>query len=110
MKFGPEHYRPLIEELTIKESEINGLGLHATEDLKAGLFLGVTHVWETKRWDWIRTPLGGFINHSETPNCYINTENEDRTLYSIRPIKAGEEITVYYRFESYDGMTGDKMV
>ena len=43
MKFGPEHYRPLIEELTIKESEINGLGLHATEDLKAGLFLGVTH-------------------------------------------------------------------
>ena len=101
MKFGPEHYRPLIKELTIKESEINGLGLHATEDLKAGLFLGVTHVWETKRWDWIRTPLGGFINHSDNPNCFINMnihyhDGQQRELYTTKPIKKGEELTVFY--------------
>ena len=71
MKFKQHHYRPLIEELTIKESSINGLGLFATENIKAGIYLGETHIWETKRWEYIRTPLGGFINHSETPNCCL---------------------------------------
>ena len=85
-------YTPLYQGLTIKKSKVHGLGLFAEIDFPAGV-------------DLVRTPLGGFINHSETPNCYINTESEDRTLYSVRPIKKGEEITVYYRFESYDGMT-----
>ena len=40
----------------------------------------------------VRTPLGGFINHSEEPNCYINTDS-DENLYSVRPIKSGEELT-----------------
>ena len=66
-----------------------------------------THVFavSTTRREWVRTPLGGFINHSEEPNCYISTDTEERILHSVRPIKAGEELTVYYRFESYDGMT-----
>jgi len=71
-KFGTQHYRPLPDGLTIASSPINGNGLFTRENLKAGVFLGVTHVWETNRWDWIRTPLGGFINHSEDPNCFIN--------------------------------------
>ena len=68
---------------------------------------GETHVFavSTTRREWVRTPLGGFINHSEEPNCYISTNTEERILHSVRPIKAGEELTVYYRFESYDGMT-----
>ena len=100
-------YTPLYQGLTIKESEVHGLGLFAEMNFDAGMDFGETHVFvvNRSRRDWVRTPLGGFINHSETPNCYINTESEDRTLYSIRPIKKGEEITVYYRFESYDGMT-----
>ena len=69
MKFKQHHYRPLIEELTIKESSINGLGLFATENIKAGIYLGETHIWESNRHEWIRTPLGGFINHSNKPNC-----------------------------------------
>jgi hypothetical protein len=100
-------YTPLYQGLTIKESDVHGLGLFATMDFPAGMDFGETHVFvvNKNRRDWVRTPLGGFINHSEAPNCYINTESEDRTLYSVRPIKKGEEITVYYRFESYDGMT-----
>ena len=101
MKFKSHHYRPLIPEVTIKESEINGLGLHATENLKAGIFLGETHIWESNRHDWIRTPLGGFINHSENPNCFINMnihyhDGNQRELYTIKPIEEGEELTVYY--------------
>ena len=100
-------YTPLYEGLTIKKSKVHGLGLFAEVDFAAGTDFGETHVFvvNKNRRDWVRTPLGGFINHSETPNCYINTESEDRTLYSVRPVKKGEEITVYYRFESYDGMT-----
>ena len=101
MKFGTHHYRPLINELTIQKSHINGLGLHATENLKAGIYLGETHIWESNRHDWIRTPLGGFINHSEDPNCFINKNihyhhGDQRELYTIKPIKKGEEITVFY--------------
>ncbi len=102
MKFGSHHYRPLIDGLTISESSINGLGLHATKDLRAGVFLGETHIWETTRHDWIRTPLGGFINHSNSPNCfiYLNYHRGDvgdcRELYTTKPIKVGEELTVFY--------------
>ena len=108
MKQFEDTYKPLPKGLTIMESKIEGLGLYAQQDFPAGEIFGETHVFavSTNRREWVRTPLGGFINHSENPNCYINTEGEERRLYSVRPIKSGEEITVYYRFESYDGMTG----
>jgi SET domain-containing protein len=61
-------YRPLPEQLTIKNSRIEGLGLFATKDIKANSFIGVTHIrdeqFENK---YIRTPLGGFYNHSNEP-------------------------------------------
>jgi len=37
-------YRPLPKSLTIKPSGIEGLGLFATQDIKAGTQLGVTHI------------------------------------------------------------------
>ena len=82
--------------MTIKPSSINGLGLHATTSWRAGVFLGETHVWHDKTHGWIRTPLGGFINHSNTPNCFIHSDLGIRNLYIIRPIKEEEELTVYY--------------
>ena len=100
-------YRPLIEGLTIKTSNIEGLGLFTTKAFPAGTNFGETHVFifSNNRREWVRTPLGGFINHSENPNCYINTESGDRTLYSVKPLKKDEEIIVFYRFETYDGLT-----
>ena len=56
---------------------------------------------------YVRTPLGGFINHSEHPNCYIDTSKGDRTLHTVIPVRKGEELTVYYRFKGYDGTVGD---
>ena len=62
-------YKPLPEERTIKKSPIEGLGLYATEDIKKNSFIGVTHIrdeqFENK---YIRTPVGGFYNHSNEPN------------------------------------------
>ena len=62
-------YKPLPKQLTIKKSHIEGLGLYATEDIKKNSFIGVTHIrdeqFENK---YIRTPVGGFYNHSNEPN------------------------------------------
>ncbi len=62
-------YRPLPKELTIKNSPIEGLGLFALEKIKKNSYLGITHIrdeqFENK---YIRTPLGGFYNHSNEPN------------------------------------------
>ena len=63
MKFKKHHYRPLPEFLELQASSIHGMGLFAREDIKAGTYMGVTHVWEQNRDTYIRTPLGGFINH-----------------------------------------------
>ena len=92
MKQFEDTYKPLPEGLTIMESKIEGLGLYAQTDFSAGHEFGETHVFA--------------VSTNRRPNCYINTDSEERTLYSVRPIKSGEELTVYYRFESYDGMTG----
>ncbi len=62
-------YKPLPKQLTVKQSPIEGLGLYATQDIKKDSFVGVTHVrdeqFENK---YIRTPVGGFYNHSNEPN------------------------------------------
>ena len=62
-------YRPLPNFLTIKKSPIEGLGLYATENIKANTFIGLTHI-QDKDFEngYIRTPLGGFYNHSNNPN------------------------------------------
>ena len=110
--FDNATYRPLPSSVTIKSSVIDGLGLHAVEKINAGVVLGETHVLvhNRDRHEWVRTPLGGFINHSEDPNSYITTDRGDRTLHTIKPIAKGEEITVYYRFKGYDGTAGDDTV
>ena len=62
-------YKPLPKQLTIKNSPIEGLGPYAQEDIKKGTFIGITHIrdeeFENK---YIRTPIGGFYNHSNEPN------------------------------------------
>jgi len=88
--------KPLPEYLTIKESKINGLGLFATDDIKLNKSIGITHIY---RWEGvIRTPLGGFINHSSEPNCILVREEKssESTLMTIKPISNGEELTLKY--------------
>ena len=62
-------YKPLPNCLTIKKSPIEGLGLYATKEIKANAFIGLTHI-QDKDFEngYIRTPLGGFYNHSNEPN------------------------------------------
>ena len=62
-------YRPLPDSLTIKKSPIEGLGLYATKDIKANIYIGLTHILDERfENNYLRTPLGGFYNHSDKPN------------------------------------------
>ena len=94
-------YKPLPDSLTIKSSDISDLGLFATEGIGQATNLGTTHI--KVKDEIIRTPLGGFINHSDENNC-IKTELRDENftkkwnLITLRNIKEGEELTLEYTF------------
>jgi len=99
-------YSPLPHYLTIKESNIHGLGLFATKDIKSKIIVGISHryLWE----EVIRTPLGGFINHSNDPNCeLIRMWNSSvSNLKTLKNIKSGEELTLkYITYEIGEGLT-----
>ena len=89
-------YRPLPEFLTIDKSNIEGLGLFAVDAIEKGVKAGITHIEDPITTKLYRTPLGGFINHSEEPNAKIVEVQRVRYLYFLRDIESGEEITVKY--------------
>ena len=91
-------YKPLPEYVTIRKSPIAGLGLFATERIPEGTYIGVIHYTNDKHPDGItRSPLAGFGNHSDTPNCFkVRLENDNSWIATIRDIEANEEITWSY--------------
>ena len=88
------NYRPLPESLTIKPSSIDGLGLFATQTIPKNTDLGMIHF--TYGDLLIRTPLGGFINHSGKPNCKKLDLEDEWHLKTIKEIKKDEELTLKY--------------
>jgi len=110
-------YKPLPDSLTIKTSKVDGLGLFAKEGIGQGTNLGMSHIEigdkmiRTPRLGIVRTPLGGFINHSGNANCVkveLRMTNQDKpdlkfnykkwNLVTLQDIKEGEELTVRYTF------------
>ena len=87
-------YRPLPDNLTIKPSYIEGLGVFATETIRAGTDLGMTHLLHNK--DIFRTPLGGFLNHSDEPNCKRIESDNKWYLETTKDINKNEELTLKY--------------
>ena len=97
-------YNPLPKELRLGFSGIHDIGLFAKEGIGQGTNLGLSHL---KIEDTIvRTPLGGFINHSSDANCVkveLSMTNEKFdykkwNLVVLQDIKEGEELTVKYTF------------
>ena len=89
-------YQALPKELHIKDSPIAGQGLFAKEDIPAGTHLGMSHLLLG---DAIyRTPLGGFINHSEEPNCIKYFDDGFYFIKTQNNIKTGEELFLKYTF------------
>jgi len=110
-------YKALPDCLTIDKSKIHGLGLFATEDIDKDTNLGISHVKNTSSKfenNYVRTPLGGCINHSDDPNCIKFIPNvvvapdvkvslpDYMSLKTIRKIRRGEELTVTYTLYSIE--------
>jgi len=102
-------YQPLPSGLTIADSRISGQGVFTTRRLVAGTELGISHyridktLIGTHGKDKIlfRTPLGGFINHADEPNCVRNQIRikpgfDKWNLAVIKDIEEGEELTLKY--------------
>ena len=87
-------YKHLPDNLELRPSEIHGYGVFALEDIPAGKVLGLSHIQSP---ELIRTPLGGYINHSMNPNCIRILEGNRWYLQSIQDIEEGEEITLMYK-------------
>ena len=122
-------YEALPRCLTVRRSNIHGLGIFSLQNIPSNTVLGISHVSrdrysssDEQRYhkNFVRTPLGGFINHSDTPNCikvrvhgslstfakWTPIDNDDDPLYRIKCrtmaiktntyIPAGDELTIYY--------------
>ena len=103
-EFTGTGYIPLPSSLHIKDSPIHGQGLFAKTDINSDTELGESHVFLMQDWDgeefkrkeWLRTALGAFINHSDTPNCQKIEVDGRYFIQTLRDIKEGEELTLKY--------------
>ena len=101
-------YKPLPENLRLGFSDIHDIGVFAKEFIPGATNFGMTHLQFGKT--LIRTPLGGFLNHNDDPNCEkvkLKFTNEDKkpsyifnkwNLVTLKDIKEGEELTLKYTF------------
>ena len=110
-------YKPLPKELRLGFSDIHDIGVFAKEIIPEGTDFGMTHLELGKL--ILRTPLGGFLNHSDTPNCIkssilltrqqwnhrsdlpdekYNHNFKQWNLITLKNIKEGEELTLKYTF------------
>jgi len=109
--FKGHHWKPLPSCLEVKNIEGKGHGLFATENIPGGSYLGVSHMQCDDRQanllgnPVMRTPIGGLINHSNTPNCALLCHPEPHSqnelglathLWTVVPIKKGTELTAFY--------------
>ena len=93
------NYRPLPEGLYIGLSDIEGNGLFTKVTLEDDTELGITHIRynsEDFHSNYIRTPLGGFVNHNTEPNCVLYECGAYLKMKTSREIKSGEELTLTY--------------
>lgn len=88
-------YKPLPDIVTINKSEVHGLGLFSTKHIDEGAKIGVT-LFFTAKFGHIRTPLGGFVNHSDDPNCFVMREDDTLVLYAAENIEDRVELTINY--------------
>ena len=89
-------YHALPKSLHIQDSPIAGQGIFAKEDIPDNTFLGMYHILLGEV--IYRTPLGGFINHSDDPNCLKYFDDGFYFIRTKKLIKVGEELLLKYTF------------
>lgn len=108
----------------VGRSEIDGHGILAKEFIPKNSNIGISHVDVAKLFyvkmdgppgfqafptghnvefprgifhnELIRTPLGGFLNHSPNPNCILVEDKFFWNLWTMEDVYPGEELCVDY--------------
>lgn len=75
----------------VAPSRIHGLGLFAARAFKPHELIAPARIGA------MRTPVGRYANHSDTPNCAMVAHGSDIVLVSTEPVSIGSELTVDYR-------------
>ena len=80
------------------KSHIHGIGVFTPMNLKRGDTVGVSHAHYGGFW-YMTTH--GYYNHSENPNCVVETRDNINLIIANVDIIRGEELTVDYREQPY---------
>ena len=95
----------------VKDSKIEGLGIFATKNISKNSDLGISHIYDERFPDnYIRLPMGAFINHHEMPNCKAMVSEFHESIGNIKHIRiiaekdisSGEELTLNYIINKLD--------
>ena len=101
INYNKFYYNPLPDNLSIRKSDIHGHGIFANKEIKKDYDLGSTHIKVPMILGFIRTPLGGFLNHSNKPYCVLEVTRDwdDYIIYNVfttTVIKKNEELLLEY--------------
>ena len=87
------------DKVYLSESEIDGVGLFAKENIPKGFIIHATHYYHEKHQQWVNITPNYKYNHSKLrANCEILTQEKPaaKALSSLREINKGEELLVDY--------------
>mgnify|MGYP003125533390 FL=1 len=98
------YYKPLPDCVEVQKSPIEGFGLFAVEIIEKDFDLGMSHIKVPIIHGYVRTSIGGFLNHSKNANCYLSEELDwdDYRVYNVitlKKISVGEELTLNYHLD-----------
>ena len=81
----------------LKDSDIQGVGLFAKQDIPEGSFIHYTHAYHPRYKDWINLTPNYKYNHSKTKeNCEVVLDNKVMKMVALKDIYEGEELLVDY--------------
>ena len=94
---------PVFKSLSVGPSKIQGKGIFSQEPIAKDDVIGVSHIRKnfTKNGEQYQAPfpsveLGGYYNHSESPNIYEVDNGDHILMLAKRNINPGEELTSNY--------------
>ncbi len=121
MKKIRRRFEPANIKLTVKRSATGGRGMFAGENIPRGTCIieytgrPLTLAEQDKDgkyffWTSSKTMIDGnipsnkarFINHSCAPNCEVELKNKRIYIFTLRNIKAGEELNYDYDTEYFE--------
>tara|TARA_R110002110_G_scaffold16569_34_gene71729 strand:- start:35 stop:817 length:783 start_codon:yes stop_codon:yes gene_type:complete len=88
-------YQPFPEGVTLGASLVHGVAVCAETTFEKGHEFGITHVKHADFEDgYVRTPLGGLLQHADDPTCELYADGEYVRLRCIRRIGSCMELTI----------------